>query len=457
MSSSNSPGKPFNFTEKLTSKFRAVAFLSLFGALSSAAVVVHAQDDLRSTVYGGNSKQPAKTRKTAATTPKPAAVPRKRKPRGAATKTNLVPVVFTTQEAKAEIWLNNRNIGLTDSGAQLRRNLAPGLYQVMVKKGGQILHPVQSISVTPEQTDFRLIREAPKPTNPANTTAQTENPKPKTEQEIALEVSRKVKETLENYADPTKTDSVTTADWELVLQAAQLGQLQGYTAVQIEAQRWFASGQIEMAKGNYPNAFTAFNKALEYMPNSALPFYGLGNAYLANKQPADALKAYQKALQITPNMAMAHRGLADALRLTGKEREAINSYKYAIQFGYRTPETRYFLATTLSKTGKHPDAIKELDEVAKQTPTADVYVALGNAYQAMRRDVSALEAYQKAAEIDPNSAVAFASLGDVYFKQREYVKAKDAFEKAVALDPEGKSVDLPETQKKIREATSRIK
>jgi len=193
------------------------------------------------------------------------------------------------------------------------------------------------------------------------------------------------------------------------------------------------------------------------MPNSALPFYGLGITYLANKQPADAQKAFQKAIQTDQKNAMAHRGLADALRLTGKGKEAINSYKAAIQFGYRTPETRYYLATTLSKTGKHQDAIKELDEVLKEAPKAEIYVALGNAYQALKRDVSALEAYQKAADLDPNSAVAFDSLGNVYFKQREYVKAKDAFEKAVALDSEGKSIDLEETKKKLRETNSRIK
>lgn len=444
-----SPGKPFNFTERLNSRFCVVLFLSLFGALS---VMIQAQDDLRNTVYGN---KPSKTKKTSSTTPKPTVPPKKIKAR--VPKATLIPVVFTTQETRSEIWLNNRNIGMTDQTAQLKKRIAPGIYQVVVKKGGQILHPEQSISITPEQNTFRLIREVAKPIKQTTPVVKVENPKPKTQEEIALEVSRKVRETLENYADPMKTDTVTAADWELVLQAAQLGQLQNYTAVQIEAQRWFASGQIEMAKGNYPNAFTAFNKALEYMPNSALPFYGLGNAYLANKQPADAQKAYLKALQVTPKMAMAQRGLGDALRLMEKEKEAIIAYKNAIVNGYRTPETRYYLATVLSKTGKHLDAIKELEEVSKETPTADVYVALGTAYQALKRDVSALEAYQKATELDPNSAVAFDNLGDVYFKQREYVKAKDAFEKAVALDPEGKNLNLKATQNKIREANSKIK
>ena len=111
----------------------------------------------------------------------------------------------------------------------------------------------------------------------------------------------------------------------------------------------------------------------------------------------------------------------------------------------------------LEISGKHPDAIKELEEVTKEGPTADAYVALGNSYQALKRDVSALEAYRKAIETDPNSAVAFDSLGDFYLKQREYVKAKDALEKAVSLDPEGKSLNLKETQNKIKEAASKIK
>jgi tetratricopeptide (TPR) repeat protein len=212
-----------------------------------------------------------------------------------------------------------------------------------------------------------------------------------------------------------------------------------------------------MAKGNYPNAFTAFNKAQEYMPSSALPFYGLGSAYLANKQPADALKAFQQAVRMDSKMAMAYRGAGDALRILEKEKEAIISYKNAIQMGYRTPQTRHYLAVVLAKTGKHLDAIKELEEVTKEAPTAEAYVALGNSYQALKRDVSALESYRKATETDPNSPVAFDSLGDFYLKQREYVKAKDALEKAVALDPEGKSLNLKVTQNKIREATTKIK
>ena len=455
----DSPGKLFNFTDKLFFKFGVVIFFSLFGTLS---VIIQAapfvQDDLRNTVYGN---KPSKSKKTNAT-PKPTIAAKKKKTE-VAPKTTLVPVGFTTQEVRAavgvraEIWLNNRYFGMTDGGAQLRRSLAPGTYQVMIKRAGQVVLPAQSINVTPEQTDFNLFREVAKTTKTPTPTPKPDTPKTKTEQELALEMSERVKQTLEDYSDSQKTDSVTTADWEFVLQAAQLGQLQGYTAVQIEAQRWLASGQIELAKGNYPNAFTAFNKALEYMPNSGLPFYGLGNAYLGNKQPAEALKAFQRSLQLTPNQGMVYRRLGDALRLTEKEKEAINAYKYAIQFGYRTPETRMYLAVVTAKTGKHLDAIKELEEVAKETPTADVYVALGNSFQALKRDVSALEAYRKATELDPNSATAFDHLGDVLYKQREYVKAKEAFEKAVALDPEGKTLDLPETQKKIREARSKVK
>lgn len=448
----NSPETVFNFTEKILFKFGVVIFFSLFGTLS---VIIQAAPSMQKLdrVYGN---KPSTSKKTTPT-PKPIIAAKKKKRSAVAPKTNLLPVVFTTQEARAEIWLNNRYFGLSDAAAQLRRSLAPGIYQVTVKKSGQVLLPVQSISVTPEKTDFNLFREVAKMPKTPPVVPKTEVPKPKTEQEIALEISERVKQTLEDYINPLKTDGVTTSDWELVLQAAQLGQLQGYTAVQIEAQRWLASGQIELAKSNYPNAFTAFNKALEYMPNSALPFYGLGNTYLANKQPAEALKAFQRALQITPNLGMVYRRLGDAQRLTEKEKEAINAYKYAIQFGYRTPETRYFLATMLAKTGKHKEAIDSLNEVANEAPTADVYVALGNSYQALKRDVSALEAYRKATELDPNSAIAFDKLGDVFYKQREYVKAKEAFEKAVALDPDGKSLDLPETQKKIREATAKIK
>jgi superkiller protein 3 len=192
------------------------------------------------------------------------------------------------------------------------------------------------------------------------------------------------------------------------------------------------------------------------MPTSALPFYGLGNTYFASQKYADALKLYQKALQIDPKMAAGYKKLGDTQRLLGREKEAISAYKNALQFGYNTLETRFWLGTLMLETKQLEEAIKDLEAVALEMPKAEVFISIGNGYEKLKRDVSAIEAYQKAIDADPNSALAYYKLADVFQSQREYTKAKEAYEKAISLDPEGKQVNIPDAQKKLKEASNKL-
>lgn len=392
--------------------------------------------------------KPAVTKNNAATTNKIVSIKKSTPPKA------FLDVTFLAKEPLVEVYLNEKSIGATDANFKLSKKLTPGDYTLMAKNKRQVLMSTKKINISPSQTVFKLFEEiVPKPA------PVVEKPVEKTEKsdmEKMVEISAEVKRILAAYSDPATTDSVSTDDWQLVFQAAQLGQLQNYTAVQIEAQRWFASGQIELANGDFNNAFTAFTKSQEYMPTSALPFYGLGNTYLAKKQYQDALRAFQKAVQTDPQMAMAHKKLGDTLRLLGKEKEAIVAYKQAINNGYRTPETRFWLGTLMLDTKQTEEAVGELEEVAKVMPRAEVFISIGDGYLKLKRQVSALEAYQKAVDADPNSALAHYKLADLYEEQREYTKAKDAYEKAIALDPEGKTVNKNETQKKLREVTNKL-
>ncbi len=445
----------------LKSKNTSVILSLILGCASAEAVF--AQNSLQNNVYGNS--QPKTTRRKAI--PKPTAAPpqetrpvRSERPKAIirSRRADLQLVTFVTQEPLSEIWLNDRMLGQTNGDRKLVRKLVIGDYRVMVKKNNRIIFPVQKITISNSSNTFNLFPQIvdkagvdePKPVK------RVDGVKP-TNLQQAVEISAEVKRILTDYNNPETTDTITTGDWELVLKAAQLGQFQDYTAVQIEAQRWFASGQIEVAKENYPNAFTAFTKSEEFMPQSGLPFYGLGTAYLANKQPLEAVKAFQRALQLSPKMAMAYRKLGDAQRLLGHQKEAASAYSFAIDNGYKTPETRFWFGTTQLQLKKTEDGIKQLEEVVKEWQKPEVYVAIGDGYLQLKRGVSAIAAYQKAIELDPANAVAHYKIGTIYFDQREYQVAKESFQKAADLDPEGKTTNKNEVQKRLREAASKIK
>ena len=301
-----------------------------------------------------------------------------------------------------------------------------GEYRVMARNKFRVIYPMTKISISTDQNTFNLFEEKVVEEDSAKT-ENTEPNKKKTDEELAMEVSGEVKRILQDYADPQKTDSISASDWELVYKAAQLGQLQGYSAVDVEAQRWFASGQMELAQENFAKALTAFNKAMEFMPASGLVYYAVGNTYLANKQPADALKAYQRSIQLSPKMGMAYKKLGDAYRILDKEKEAISAYKSAVQFGYNNVETRFGLALTLLQTKQTEEAITQLLEVAKEKPAAEVFLALGEAYEKTKRDVSAIEYYQKAIQAAPNSAVGLFQTRRCLFRAARICQGKRNF------------------------------
>lgn len=448
----------FNITGKVIFGISAILF-----CLALIPSEINAQTSLRSKIYGDEKTKTSTVR--SASKPKTVVV----KKTSASKKTvhqpvkttetaknqKLLNITFTTREPKAEIWLDDKKLGVTDENRKLTRKIAAGDYKILAKTNRQVIFSTQMVSVSADNTNIDLVdknQNKPKPV----IVAVAPKVEQKSELEIALEISAKVKEILENYADPKKTDSVTLEDWELVFKAAQLGQLQDFTGTQIEAHRWFASGQLELSKNEFTNAFTSFNKSLEFVPNSAMAFYGLGNTYFAKRQYQDALKSYQLALKYNPKFAMAYRRIGDCYKAVNKEKEAIGAYRNAIFYGYETTETHYLLGTMYLQNKQLEEGIAELETVVKDTPKAEIFVAIGEAYEKLKRGVSAIENYHKAINTDPSSAVAYYKLGSVYYEQREYGKAKESIEKAIELDASGKVLNIVESQKKLREAASKI-
>ncbi|MCD9185703.1 MAG: tetratricopeptide repeat protein [Pyrinomonadaceae bacterium] len=435
----------------------ALLFLALF------PMEIQAQKSLRRAVYGGESTVPVRPvtkpktvviRKTV--TPKKTVQSTAKKNASANAKKNLLNITFVTTEPKAEIWIDDKKFGVTDEKRELTKKLAAGEYRILAKTNRQVLFSTQKVTISPEQTKVELIDPAFNKPKPAPVAVAKPKVEEKSELEIAAEISASVKEILEDFGDPKKVDSITQEDWELVFRAAQLGQLQGYTAAQIEAHRWFASGQLELAKNEIGNAFTSFNKSLEFVQNSPAPYYGLGNTYLVKRQYQDAIKLYQRALSFNPKFAIAYRKMGDAYKALNKEKDAISAYKNAILYGYETPETHYLLGMTYLQDKQLEEGISELETVVKEMPKAETFIVIGEAYEKLKRGVSAIENYHKAIFNDPASAVAYYKLGSAYYEQREYGKAKEAFEKAIELDSNGKVLNLAESHKKLREAASKI-
>ncbi len=353
------------------------------------------------------------------------------------------------------VFLGDKKLGVSNKDSLLEESLVAGTYRFVVKtaEGDDVTNSIL-ITISPKSNEHKLIFIPPDVESTDDPTAEE---KFDTDVESTGDAAERILDILTRYGNPQKTNTITLEDWEFVYEMALANKLKNFTAIQIEAQRWFASGQIELAKGNYGNASGSFTKAIEYMPDSAYPYYALGETYTANKQTADAMQAYQKAAEVDSKFALAHRRIGDIQLAGNRFKEAIAAYEAAISNGYDTPSVHFELGKSYKRTKRWENASREFEAVVKEAPTGDVYLELGDLYTELKRSINAYESYSKATELSPNSAKAFYKLGEVLFDQKSFQKALDAFENSVKLNNGGREINIAQANKFIKEAKQKLK
>ena len=368
--------------------------------------------------------------------PKPAKEPRTPRRANAPVRRNapaLLPVTVFAGAPGVEIYLervdgSSYRLGTTRDDGTLALKLLRGTYNLIVARPDS--RPVRrQIEVSPGRTAFSLDLAR------AETTAAPGAPAEPARPVVTAE------DVFRRFLDPLQTEGVTLADW----QAAQAETAESYSHnsedPQTAAQAHFAFGQVAYLNGDFQTAVNSFNNAALAVPNSALAFYGLGNAYVASRQPTEAARAYQQALKIRPNMALALKGMGDALYSQGKSKESVEYYARAHALGYDSPALKLGMARGLLKERRWQEALELLNGLSKSRPSPEVFVGLGDAYAGLKQPSTAAGAYRQAVELDARSAVAQYKLGEISFQLRDYAAAREALERALALDPEGKTYD----------------
>lgn len=141
----------------------------------------------------------------------------------------------------------------------------------------------------------------------------------------------------------------------------------------------------------------------------------------------------------------------------GKFEDAINAYNKAIQLDASFGAPYSNLALTYLTQGQCAEAIllyqKSIDLLKSDNDKALSWNGLGNAYRCIDDYTNAVAAYQKAAELDPETAgmrdraddfqvdqgpktgQQWNDLGEVFLKAGSIDEAVNAFQKAIALEP----------------------
>lgn len=168
----------------------------------------------------------------------------------------------------------------------------------------------------------------------------------------------------------------------------------------------------------YKDAIAIYNKISVDRPKDDTLFYNLAVAYQAIGDFDNSIETYQKAYDIKPE----------------------ESYKAAIRSVEIAKANRLLgLAIQQQSAANNKEAIHNYETVVELVPNnANAWYNLGTAYQAIGDDLKALNAYQKAFDIDPNNqteAMFFAAL--ILEDQRKLIDAIDLYDKYLSTAPAG--------------------
>lgn len=175
----------------------------------------------------------------------------------------------------------------------------------------------------------------------------------------------------------------------------------------------------------FESAQGVFQKLVAANPNDVEAVYWLGQTYLQNTDINDTAAAkslYQKALQANPNAPLLMVGIGEIELMEGKTNDARNRFETAISLTKKKDLDQTLLAVGRAnidvKAGDAVYAIDKLKQAAERNKkSAEIQVALGDAYRKIIDGANATVAYQNALAIDPNDARASFMIGRIFETQ----------------------------------------
>ncbi len=178
-------------------------------------------------------------------------------------------------------------------------------------------------------------------------------------------------------------------------------------------------------KNLWDNAIEVLQKAVAYKPDDLLSLKNLGIALLRQNRFEDAEHVLEQALQYAPEDENAQSYLNMAARGRQKAQQA------------EEDDAEHALAD-LMRDDVHEK--KEVVDLTASTPKAPYnpvqeYLNKGTEFLENGQLNKAVEMFEEAVRLSPESSDGYFGLGMVYEKRQEWKKAIDAYQKAVSINP----------------------
>jgi Flp pilus assembly protein TadD len=150
-----------------------------------------------------------------------------------------------------------------------------------------------------------------------------------------------------------------------------------------------------------------------------------------------AISAFEKSLEIRSGNPQAHYGLGVALDRVGRVEAAADQFREVAKLEPENAEALNYLGYMLAEKGIHLDeAVQVLERAVELHPENGYYLdSLGWAHFRKGSFERARGYLERAVRFAREDSVIFEHLGDALEKVGEHAKAREAWQKAAELDP----------------------
>jgi tetratricopeptide (TPR) repeat protein len=199
-----------------------------------------------------------------------------------------------------------------------------------------------------------------------------------------------------------------------------------------------AAGVDALKSGDLETAQKIFAEAERQGVKHPLVYHNLGIIAQQKAEHQLAVTRFRQALALQPEYGPSRLLLGVSLLALGKNSESVRELKHAVNLMPEQPQSHLQLAKAFEASDDWLSAVEQLQRVVDLAPREPEY-----SYQLARAWTKLSGwSYQQIQHLNPKSARLQQGLGQEYAIQEKYDLALDAYQRAAALDPKLPEVHL---------------
>ena len=189
--------------------------------------------------------------------------------------------------------------------------------------------------------------------------------------------------------------------------------------------------------GEYDQAISEYEQAIDLKPGFPFSYAGLGYVYYFSGYLEPARLNFQKALDLAPETLEALAGLGWVFLEEGNFEFAEKKFQEVLQIDPANLDAHLGMGWVYLDQSKFQESQQEFERVIAIAPDLpEGYLGMGSLFFFINDYDRALDSLKTAVQLNPDFVFAHTNLGNIYLRQNLYSEAEKSFQNALRVQPD---------------------